>query len=48
MPASLLQVLTACSKLVDNFGQAVQTHLVDGLLTDLLQDERLLQKPRIL
>ena len=29
---------TACSKLVDNLGQAVRTQLVDGLLADLLQD----------
>jgi hypothetical protein len=34
----LLQLLTACSKLVDNLGQAVRTQLVDGLLADLLQD----------
>ena len=33
--------LTACSKLVDNLGQAVRTQLsVDGLLADLLQDVR--------
>jgi hypothetical protein len=30
-------LLTACSKLVDNLGQAVQTQLVDGLLADLLE-----------
>ena len=39
--ADLLQgcykLLTACSKLVDNLGQAVRSQLVDGLLTDLLQ-----------
>jgi hypothetical protein len=34
----LLQLLTACFKLVDNLGQAVRTQLVDGLLADLLQD----------
>jgi hypothetical protein len=28
---------TACSKFVDNLGQAVRTQLVDGLLADLLQ-----------
>jgi hypothetical protein len=39
----LLQLLTACSKLVDNLGQAVQTQLVDGLLPDLLQDVRFLR-----
>ena len=32
------KLLTACSKLVDNLGQAVRTQLVDGLLVDLLQD----------
>ena len=31
-------MLTACSKLADNLGQAVRTELVDGLLADLLQD----------
>jgi hypothetical protein len=36
----LLQLLTACSKLVDNLGQAVRTQLVDDLLADLLQDAR--------
>ena len=36
------KLLTACSKLVDNLGQAVQTQLVDGLLIDLLQDVRFL------
>jgi hypothetical protein len=36
-------LLTACSKLVDNLGQAVRTQLVDGLLADLLQDVRLLR-----
>jgi hypothetical protein len=30
--------LTACSKLVDNLGQAVRTQLVDGLFANLLQD----------
>jgi hypothetical protein len=35
-------LVTACSKLVDNLGQAVQTQLVDGLLADLLQDARFL------
>jgi uncharacterized membrane protein len=39
----LLQLLTACSKLVDNLGQAVRTQLVDGLLADLLQDTRFLR-----
>ena len=32
------KLLTACSKLVDNLGQAVGTQLVDGLLADLLED----------
>jgi hypothetical protein len=36
-------LLTACSKLVDNLGQAVRTQLVDGLLVDLLQDVRFLR-----
>ena len=36
-------MLTACSKLVDNLGQAVRTQLVDGLLADLLQDVRFLR-----
>jgi hypothetical protein len=31
------KLLTACSKLVDNLGQAVRRQLVDGLLADLLQ-----------
>ena len=35
-------LLTACSKLVENLGQAVRTQLVDGLLADLLQDARFL------
>jgi hypothetical protein len=35
-------LLTACSKLADNLGQAVRTQLVDGLLADLLQDARFL------
>jgi hypothetical protein len=35
-------LLPACSKLVDNLGQAVRTQLVDGLLADLLQDVRFL------
>jgi hypothetical protein len=39
----LLQLLTSCSKLVDNLGQAVRTQLVDGLLADLLQDVRFLR-----
>jgi hypothetical protein len=34
------KLLTACSKLVYNLGQAVRTQLVDGLLADLLQDAR--------
>jgi hypothetical protein len=34
----LLQLLTSCSKRVDNLGQAVQTQLVDSLLAVLLQD----------
>jgi hypothetical protein len=29
--------VTACSKPVDNLGQAVRTQLVDDLLADLLQ-----------
>jgi hypothetical protein len=33
-------LLTACSILVDNLGQAVRTQLVDGLLANLLQDVR--------
>jgi hypothetical protein len=37
------RLLTACSKLVDNLGQAVRTQLVDGLLADLLQDVRFLR-----
>ena len=37
------KLLTACSKLVDNLGQAVGTQLVDGLLADLLQDVRVLR-----
>jgi hypothetical protein len=44
---SLLQacykLLIACSKLVDNLGQAVRTQLVDDLLADLLQDVRFLR-----
>ena len=36
------KLLTACSKLVDNLGQAVRTQLVDGLLADLLEDVRFL------
>ena len=36
-------LLTACSKLVENLGQAVRTKLVDGLLADLLQDVRFLR-----
>ena len=32
----------ACSKLVDNMGQAVRTQLIDGLLADLIQDVRFL------
>jgi hypothetical protein len=36
------KLLTACSKLVDNLGQAVRTQLVDGLLADLLQHVRFL------
>jgi hypothetical protein len=34
------KLLTSCSILVDNLGQAVRTQLVDGLLADLLQDVR--------
>jgi hypothetical protein len=34
------KLLTSCSKLVNNLGQAVRTQLVDGLLADLLQDVR--------
>jgi hypothetical protein len=37
------KLLTACSKLVDNLGQAVRRQLVDGLLTNLLQDVRFLR-----
>jgi hypothetical protein len=37
------KLLTACSKLVNNFGQAVRTQLVDGLLADLLHDVRFLR-----
>jgi hypothetical protein len=36
-----IKLVTACSKLVDNLGQAVRTQLVDSLLPDLLQDVRL-------
>jgi hypothetical protein len=36
---SCYKLLTACSKLVDNLGQAVRRQLVDSLLADLLQDE---------
>ena len=36
-------LLIACSKLVDNLGQAVRTQLVDGLLADLLQNVRFLR-----
>jgi hypothetical protein len=35
------RLLTACSKLVDNLGQAVRRQLVDSLFADLLQDARL-------
>ena len=35
-------LLTACSKLVDNLEQGVQTQLVDGLFADLLQVVRFL------
>ena len=38
-----IKLVTACSKLVDNLGQAVRTQLVDSLLPDLLQDVRLLR-----
>ena len=37
------KLLTACSKLVDNFKQAVRTQLVDGLFADLLQVVRFLR-----
>jgi hypothetical protein len=37
------KLLTACSKLVDNLGQAVRIQLVDDLLADLLQDVRFLR-----
>ena len=37
------KLLTACSKLVDNLREAVRTQLVNGLLTDLLQDVRFLR-----
>jgi hypothetical protein len=36
----LLQLLTRCFILVDNWGQAVRTQLVDGLMADLLKDVR--------
>ena len=36
-------MLTACSKLVDNLGQAVRAQLVDGLLADLQEDVRFLR-----
>ena len=36
------KLLTACSKLVDNLGQAVRRQLVDSLLAELLQDVRIL------
>ena len=36
-------MLTVCSKLVDNLGQAVRRQLVDGLLADLLQYVRFLR-----
>ena len=32
---------TACSKLVDNLGQAMRTQLVDGLLADIQNSENL-------
>jgi hypothetical protein len=35
-------LLTACSKLVENLGQAVRTQLVHRLLADLLQGARFL------
>jgi hypothetical protein len=38
-----IKLVTACSKLVDNLGQAVRTQLVASLLLDLLQDVRLLR-----
>jgi hypothetical protein len=38
---STYKLLTACSKLVDNLGQAVRTQL-DGLFANLLQDVRFL------
>jgi hypothetical protein len=41
------KLLTACSKLVDNLGQAVRRQLVDGLLTNLLQDVRFLRVEKI-
>ena len=40
---NIIKLLTACSKLVDNLGQAMQIQLVDGLLADLLQDARFLR-----
>jgi hypothetical protein len=43
---ALIQLLTACSKLVGNLHRdklAVRTQLVDGLLADLLQDARFLR-----
>ena len=42
-PDNINKVVTSCSKLVDNLGQAVRTQLVDGLLADLLQDARFLR-----
>ena len=40
---NIKKLITACSKLVDNLGQAVRTQLVDDLLADLLQDVRFLR-----
>jgi hypothetical protein len=42
-PNNINKVVTICSILVDNLGQAVRTQLVDNLLTDLLQDVRFLR-----
>ena len=43
-PDNINKVVTlACCMLVDNFGQAVQTQIVDGLLAVLLQAVRFLR-----
>jgi hypothetical protein len=40
---NIKKLITVCSKLVDNLGQAVRTQFVDDLLADLLQDVRFLR-----